>query len=295
VQKFDYLIRAANGARSGQAPILAGNSVVAHAVRQMVALAADSPDPLLLTGPDATPHTAVAKAIHTQSAYPDDPFIAVDCGNFSDDYFAVRWEGTLLLHNIAALDVSCQHALLRWMGSDDGQHVKTIVSTPLTVEQFAISEILIEPLKKQLAAAYIPCPTLAQRKGDIPVILQRLWADDRDQVPPVIDRAVWTRLLNHDWSSGFAELCDFAQRASRTFGGRNVSAEQIGQLLGAKVGREMGRPDFNLKQHLAKEERLYLIEALLRSNDVVQQAAGMAGLKRTTFLAKMKRHGLARI
>ncbi|MEQ1538929.1 MAG: helix-turn-helix domain-containing protein, partial [Sphingorhabdus sp.] len=90
-------------------------------------------------------------------------------------------------------------------------------------------------------------------------------------------------------------LRDFASKAIRLFGGRNVSAEQVRRLLGGHSEQQLRQSGFDLKQHLAQEEKLFLIEALLRSNGIVASAAELAGIQRTTFIAKMKRHGLAKI
>jgi transcriptional regulator of acetoin/glycerol metabolism len=90
-------------------------------------------------------------------------------------------------------------------------------------------------------------------------------------------------------------LRDFSEKASRLHGGKRVSTDQVRKSLGQYAARELARGDFSLKQHLAQEEKLFMIEALLRCSGNVQSAAGLAGIKRTTFLAKMQRHGLARI
>ena len=51
---------------------------------------------------------------------------------------------------------------------------------------------------------------------------------------------------------------------------------------------------FNLKAHLDDEEQRFIQSALVQAGGVVQHAADLAGLKRTTFVEKMKRHGINR-
>jgi DNA-binding NtrC family response regulator len=182
--------------------------------------------------------------------------------------------------------------MLKWIESADGLNVRIIsVASDLALAENRI----ITALQTRLSSLAIPFPPLAQRTEDIPVILQRLWATSPHPLPPIFDRAAWSQLLNHDWDGGVDELVAFADRASRLYGGRELERDQLRTMLGHQVARQLAQPDFNLKQHLAKEEKMFLIEALLKCNGVVQDAATLAGLNRTTFLAKMKRYGLARI
>ncbi len=157
------------------------------------------------------------------------------------------------------------------------------------------SDRIIAPLRIRLHRLRVPCPALSQRRGDVRFILQHLWAAERDHVPPIFDTEAFAVLQAHDWAGNYRSLRDFAGKTLRLFGGRSVSADQVRRLLGGQSERRLECKNFDLKQHLAQEEKLFLVESLLRSNGVIASAAGIAGLKRTTFIAKMKRHGLARI
>lgn len=53
-------------------------------------------------------------------------------------------------------------------------------------------------------------------------------------------------------------------------------------------------PGFNLKAYLDDEEMRFIESALVQAEGVVQHAADLSGLKRTTFIEKMKRHGISR-
>jgi DNA-binding NtrC family response regulator len=286
------MIRAARKAPEDKTPVLGGNSAAAHALRQIVALAGRSFEAIQLSGEDDAGHRDLAKAIHELSVCPDLPFIDATTKHFTEDHFAFRWEGTLYLGEVGRLSLSLQRALLSWIESDDSAMVRIISIRPdRTVSRLEVIPELCGPL----TTFHIPYPALSQRKEDIPIMMQRIWANDPYPLPPIFDRSGWTRLLSHQWPGNFGELRNFAERTSRSYGGRTVSAEHVGRMMGHADHQAIyEKPLIDLKQHLAQEEKLFMIEALLRSGGIVQQAADISGLKRTTFLAKMKRHGLTR-
>lgn len=289
--QFDRMIQGSRAVPEAASPLIAGNSVSAQSLRQLLALAASSADLVLITGLAGVGKHTLAKVIHAHSPRASHPFIETSGSSFNTEHLAASWEGTYYLRNIQLLPVPAQHRLLHWLDSDNAKDVKLIASSDGRDD----GDRIIAPLRIRLHRLRVPCPALIQRRGDIAVILQRMWAEDHDHVPPILDREAWAVVKGDAWAGNYRALRDFAGKSLRLFGGRNVTHEQIRRLLGGHSERQLTAQNFDLKQHLAQEEKLFLIEALLRSNGVVASAAGLAGLQRTTFIAKMKRHGLARI
>ena len=289
--QFDRMIQSPRSVPDSASPLLAGNSASVQSLRQLVALAAGSSDPVLITGPAGAGKHTLAKVIHAHSPIAACPFIETSGCSFSIDRLAARWEGSYYLQDVQSLPVPAQHRLLTWLDSSQAQTVKLIASSDGRDD----GDRIIAPLRIRLHRLRVPCPALMQRREDIAVILQRLWATERDHAPPIFDQEAWAAVNDHGWAGNYRELEALAGKTSRLFGGRNVSADQVRRLLGGHSEKRLDCNNFDLKQHLAEEEKLFLIESLLRSNGVIASAAGIAGLKRTTFIAKMKRHGLARI
>lgn len=289
--QFDRMIQGSCAVPETASPLVAGNSVLAQSLRQLLALAASSADSVLITGPVGAGKYTLAKVIHAHSPFLSCPFIETSGDAFDTDQLAARWEGTYYLRKVQSLPVSAQHRLLIWLDSEKAKTVKLIASSDGRDD----ADRIIAPLRTRLHRLRVPCPALIQRRGDVAVILQHLWAEERDRIPPILDRDAWAVVLNDAWTGNYQALREFAGKTLRLFGGRTVSAQQVTRLLGGHSERQLQNQNFDLKQHLAQEEKLFLIEALLRSNGIVAAAAGLAGLQRTTFIAKMKRHGLARI
>lgn len=289
--QFDRMIQASRAVPESASPLLAGNSLSVQSLRQLVALAAGSADPVLITGPAGAGKYALAEVVHAHSTFADCPLITASGSAFTTDHLTARWQGVYYLQDIQSLPIPAQHRLLIWLDSENAANVKLIASSDGRDD----TDRIIAPLRIRLNRLRLPCPALIQRRGDVTAILHRLWAEDRDHIPPIFDQAAFAVLLDHKWPGNYRELSDFAAKTLRLFGGRNVSVDQVRKLLHGHSGRQLNAQNFNLKQHLAEEEKRFLIEALLRSNGVVAAAAGIAGLQRTTFIAKMKRHGLARI
>jgi DNA-binding NtrC family response regulator len=291
VYQFNPMIHSPRALPDSASPLLAGDSMSAQSLRQLLALAAGSADPVLITGPAGAGKRALAKIIHAHSPIAAYPFIETSGGSFNADHLAAHWDGIYYLSQIQSLSIPAQHQLLKWLDSAQGQTVKLIASSDGRDD----GDRIIAPLRVRLHRLRVPCPALSQRRADIAIMLKRLWAADHNHIPPIFDQAAWATLANHQWPGNYRALEAFANKTARLFGGRNVSADQVRRLLGGHSEKRLDCRNFDLKQHLAQEEKLFLIESLLRSNGVVAEAAGMAGLKRTTFIAKMKRHGLARI
>jgi DNA-binding NtrC family response regulator len=289
--QFDRMIQSPRSVPGSASPLLAGNSASVQSLRQLVALAAGSSDPVLITGPAGAGKHTLAKVIHAHSPIAACPFIKTSGCSFSTDQLAARWKGSYYLQDVQLLPVPAQHRLLTWLDSTEAQTVKLIASSDGRDD----GDRIIAPLRVRLNRLRVPCPALIQRREDIATILQQSWATDRDHVPPILDHDAWASVHDHGWAGNYRELECFSAKGLRLFGGRQVSADQVRRLLGGHSERRLDCNNFDLKQHLAEEEKLFLIEALLRSNGVIVSAAGIAGLKRTTFIAKMKRHGLARI
>jgi DNA-binding NtrC family response regulator len=297
-------------------PVLAGNSIVALAIRQMVHLAASVSDPLVISGPEASGKAAIAHAVHMLSALSDDMFLTFDCADVSDVdrdcIFAIglHWpgkafQGTILLDEVSLLPLDLQKALSQWLDWNHNQQrpVRLIAASSDTLDTLASKRQFNPQLCARLQKLTIPTQPLSRRRRDIPALAQAIWANNHAFLPPSLSQDAWHVLEAHHWPGNFTELQRMAHVIALTFGGKKASANQIRRLLAATASRNLPcrvamkpknmQTRFNLKAHLAQEEALLLVAALERGGGKIPRAAKLAGIDCTEFCNKLHQYGIA--
>jgi DNA-binding NtrC family response regulator len=299
-------------------PVLAGTSIVAHATRQMVDLAASVYDPLFISGPQGSGKAAIAHAVHMVSSLAAKEFAAFDCANISKSdrktifTIGLNWPGThfvgnILLDEIGQLDAGLQDALRRWLtwNQEQNRQVRLIATSSHSLDELSAKGEFDPALRLLLSKLAIPAQPLSRRRPDIPALMMAIWANNHLDLPPRLNRAAWKMLEDRPWNGNFIELQRLADSVSRAFGGKTIGPQQLSRLLairtvhhaaphgiGEQADSNMASP-YDLKTHLAREEAILLIAALERSRGVIKQAARLAGIDGVRFQDKMRQYGIA--
>ena len=237
------------------ADIMIGSSARMRAVLARMERAAQSRDPVLITGEAGTGKLLVARRIHAESEREPEPLIAVDCRELSArdantlifgtaaasnaDLSAERYGalhlahgGTLVLRGIEALNQESQRELARHLQSD-----REVESTPFpdvriiaTIDTNASGHDqseLVDQLANQFRTA-IEMPTLAERPRDIvplaQVFLREIDPADRLQLTPSAERALVSLKYRH---RNVEELRSVVELAARVADGDELRAEHI--------------------------------------------------------------------
>jgi DNA-binding NtrC family response regulator len=214
---------------------LLGDSAAVRALRDDVTRQAARMEPLLLTGPRGAGKEAVAHAVHVASSRTG-AFIYVSCPELhtesrragSNDPFLGRFElatrGTLFLDAIHELPSALQHELsdiLEHRVSPRGRadppaiDVRVIASTPHDLTR-NVQGSLLEPLVRALAANRITVPALADRRADIPSLVDYFVRKHARQIGKVVDGVSpesMTRLQAYSWPGNIRELRTVLERA----------------------------------------------------------------------------------
>ena len=231
-----------NEARSRvEGPLLGGSGAV-RALRDAIARQAKSPEPLLLTGPAGSGKEAVARAVHDASGRTG-AFIFVSCAEVNTQYrrgaastaphaagespFAGRFDlasgGTVFLDAVHELPPELQEALhLMLDGHRDGlaraesgmPDVRLIASTTHDVRQVPPGGFL--PLFQLLVANRIGVPPLADRREDVPALVEHFVRRHARRLGKVIDRVSpesMRRLEAYTWPGNIRELRTVLERA----------------------------------------------------------------------------------
>jgi DNA-binding NtrC family response regulator len=143
-------------------------------------------------------------------------------------------------------------------------------------------------------AATLRVPPLRERREDLPSLL--LLALDRSSRvlgrPTVgLDPHAHARLLAHTWHGNLAELESVVERAVLACSGARIGPSDLVPILGPDPLADE-RSEHELDGPLESIERRALQHALARTAGNKSEAARLLGLKRTTFLDKLRRHGL---
>ena len=133
-------------------------------------------------------------------------------------------------------------------------------------------------------------PSLRERREDVPSLV--LVAVDRAcrvlaRDPVGIDQAAMSALVDHEWPGDVAELELVIQLAVSRARGRTIGLSDLPPLAWAPAPLEEA-----LDGTYLEVERRLLEQALRAANGNKSEAARRLGLKRTTFLDKLRRHGL---
>lgn len=274
--------------------------------------------PVALVAEGGTPVESLAYQVHERSGRGDQAFVVADCSAVSPGdcsaalfgqpqegqpgWLRLAAEGTLVLLDVVALPLDVQAALAEAIASrracsgggeafDVTTRVVATTRNPLDVLEAAGH---LEPeLAARLGAATLDVPPLRQREEDFESLM--LLALDRasrihgrDTVG--IDAAAKRVLMRHDWPGNQRELQSVIDRAVAACGGERVTVEDLPPL--ASEAPKVAQLADPLAGTLEATEKRALERALAAAGGNKSEAARSLGLKRTTFLDKLRRHKL---
>lgn len=213
---------AADPAR-GRGP-LAGPSAQAHALRARVALLAPHRFPVMVCGAPDTGRAAVARALHDEGPWAENPFVVADPAADAaalDDALARARGGTLLIPQVEALPPAAQHRLARWLATDDAAALRVVSTAAVDLEGRATAGRFDAPLAYRLRSAHIDAPPLRARPADLARLfvdalrdrLRTLGLPDPLAAPrehPWLRPALVEALIAHTWPGNLRELHNLA-------------------------------------------------------------------------------------
>ncbi len=278
---------------------------------------------VLIYGETGVGKELVARAIHRESSRHDGPFIRVNCAALPDTLidselfghekgaftgankmkpgrFELAHHGTIFLDEVSELPLSTQSRLLRILQEKEFQRVggtKTLYSDFRLIA--ATNKDLTHEVDKskfrsdlffRLNVFPIHVPALRERIDDIPPLAAhflKLFSAQYNRSYQGIQRSEMDKLMAYSWPGNVRELANVIERAV-ILGGPKIRCSE----LGAVVPREdHSEKPLNLKDM----EKMQILKALKISRGKVggkNGASTLLGLKRTTLIHKMKRHGI---
>jgi Nif-specific regulatory protein len=307
-----------------------GGGPAMEKVFRLVESAISSPITVLLQGETGTGKEILARTVHFSGPRQEKPFVAVNCGAFSESLleselfgyrkgaftganndkrglFEAADGGTIFLDEIGDTPATLQVKLLRVLengellpvGDTQVRRVDTRVISASNKDLLAEVRAgrFREDLYYRLSAFPIQVPPLRDRREDIPplvaYLLKRLAGKWGKQEVAVAADAL-DCLMRYPWPGNVRELEHELERAVTLAGDATVLGPEhfSERILGAGTSAGRLRPVGSLKQARGEFERDYIAHALRVHNGNVSHAALALGISRVMLQRKMKELGL---
>ncbi|MGB9859280.1 MAG: sigma 54-interacting transcriptional regulator [Moorellaceae bacterium] len=285
---------------------------------------------ILITGETGTGKEMLAQSIHNASSRKNGPFVAVNCAAVPESlleselfgyeegaftgarkggkkgYFELAHRGTLFLDEIGELPLNLQARLLRVLqqkaimrvGGDRviPVDVRIIAATHRNLEEAVKQGAFRQDLYYRLNVLRLSLPPLRERREDIPLLV-KLMVDRicrrTGRVPPQIGPEILNTFQRYFWPGNVRELQNILERLVVLRSGREVSLEDIRELI-EKVEREE-KPEENgeaLKLELKGTLEDMEWEIICRTLEITgydrEETCRRLGISKTTLWRRLK-------
>lgn len=292
----------------------------------LVSRVAQAHSPVLITGETGTGKELVARALHSQSARHEGPFVAINCGAMASGLieselfghargaytgamqqkaglFEEADGGTLFLDEIGELPLELQPKLLRVLQEGEvrrlGENqprkvdVRVLAATARDLRKAVAQSDFRDDLFFRLAVVEINVPPLRERAEDIALLVDHFIRDisaREGRVTPDVSPSALEVLCQYAWPGNVRELANFIERAM-IFSRDNVL--EVNDLP-ADMRREQrdSRSGFSLKKAVVRLEKEYIVKALAATEGNRTQAAKLLEISLRKLQYKIAEYGL---
>ncbi|NBS35312.1 MAG: sigma-54-dependent Fis family transcriptional regulator [Methylocystaceae bacterium] len=315
--------------RAGAFDQIVGSSPAAHQLQQLVARVAPVNSRVMITGAPGTGKELAARCIHEASSRAAGAFVVINSATITPENMEVELfgregsgaerkvgaleeahGGTLFLDEISDMPMDTQAKILRVLVDQSFQRVGgttkvqvdvRVISSSARDLAFAIEDgTLREDLFHRLAVVPIRVPSLAERREDIPALIE-YFMDNMSAASGMPRRQIAEDALAvlqlHDWPGNIRQLKNNVERLMiLTAGepGATITADMlpadVGELVPATPAGVKGEKLMSLPLREAREvfEREYLVAQLNRFSNNISRTAEFIGMERSALHRKLK-------
>lgn len=283
---------------------------------------AQSDATVLLTGETGTGKELVARSIHSQSPRCYGPFIAINCGAFTEHLLEselfghekgaftdasytkkgrleMAHGGTLFLDEVGDISIKMQIDLLRVLETREFTRVggtvplhsdfRVIAATHQDLQESILKKTFRQDLYYRLNVIHLQVPPLRERPEDIPLLAQyflRRYATETNKKMDSIHPEALEAMRRYSWPGNVRELENALERAVVVGKGRQLKPKDLPFVVGAEEEEVAGLS-------LEDVERRYIAQVLASAKGHISNAAKVLRINRTTLYHKIKKYDLA--
>jgi len=289
---------------------------------------AESDSTVLIEGPTGSGKELFARAIHNLSRRRGKPYIKVSCaampetlleselfgyvkGAFTDarrdkpGRFARAEGGTIFLDEIGDLPPSLQVKLLRVLQEKEYEplgatatvkaDVRVVAATHRDLSEMVKQGQFREDLYYRLNVVKISLPPLAERKEDIPLLVEhfvRQFNLSKGKEIAGVTEEVMELLMNYDYPGNVRELQNIIEHSFVLCRGELIQLNHLPREVLSSSSSSKPKEGKPHRKSLEEAEATLVRESLNRHGGCRQKAAQELGYSRATLWRKMKRLGL---
>lgn len=320
--------------RTGDANELIGSSVAVSQLRQTIEKVAPTNSRIMIVGPSGSGKELVARMIHKRSARAAGPFVTLNAAAITPDRMEVALFGTeggpgqtrkigaleeahrgiLYLDEVGEMPRETQNKILRVLVDQQFERVggskrvkvdvRIISSSAYNLESLIAEGRFREDLFHRLAVVPVRVPALAERREDIPFLVDMLVRHIAEQAgirPRKIGEDAMAVLQAHDWPGNIRQLRNNIERllilTQNDGADVPINADMLPTDLGEMLPKVSGRNDYQIMTLPLREaremfERDYLIAQINRFGGNISRTAEFVGMERSALHRKLKSLGV---
>jgi DNA-binding NtrC family response regulator len=307
---------------------LIGQSPAMRQIYSVIGAVSTNKSTVLITGESGTGKELVARTIHQQGPWADQPFVAINCGAMSETLldsqlfghrrgaftgaiadhngvFQAADGGTLFLDEISEIPLALQVKFLRAIQEKEVTplgasrpvkvDVRLLAASNRNLEEEVRKGTFRDDLFYRLSVVPIHLPPLRERREDIPLLIEHFnatFSKEYKVEPKKILPEVLDKLVTYSWPGNIRELQNVIERVFALSQSSTITLADLPSLIVGFVEKSVTFQDLAELPTLEAMEKSLIVTALQKSRGNKNEAARILAIDRQRLYRKIEKYGL---